>query len=230
MNDESETLSAADRAEYLDRLYRAVDSDTVIKEVAKHAAPYLPWLRRCGIACHKRMAEELAIEAIEDAITGKRRWDGVVPIVVCLANSVRSRVNHMMEHAQLFPSTSIEDAWANDESYSGEDARDGEIAEAAAKRRDNAAPSTRPGRMITLKDAARRLLAWIKTAAPLDLPIRRILEAWSQGHIDRGDAIKASGLAEAHYDAACKRIKSIALSLPEELVTGVVDALEVTYG
>jgi hypothetical protein len=223
MNDEQQQpMSAADQAEYLDRLYRELD-DEVFKDVAKHAKTYLPMLRRWDIACGKRMHEELAQDAICDAIEGRRRWDGKVPLGLFLKNVIRSRVDIMLKHAKKYTRASLPADTAMDESSAGDDAKEAKVVDAEPR-------AERFTRNVSLKDAARRLLAGIRTTAPLDLPIRRVIDAWERGHVDRADAIQASGLAPSHYDAACKRIKVIALSLPDQLVEGAVDALEVSYG
>lgn len=221
--DDSEDLSAADEADLLDRLSRELERDDVLKDVGQWAKKYVPMLRRHSIACGKRMHEELVQDAVCDTIEGRRRWDGEVPFSVYLRNAIRSRVSNDLKkvkgrwHELIEPDTML------DESGDGEDAREAEVVTHAELR------EARTGRALSLKDAAHRLLVAIRAAAPLDLSIRRVLHAWAHGHVDRADAIATSGLVASHYDAACKRIKVIALGLPEELLDGTIDALEVSY-
>jgi DNA-directed RNA polymerase specialized sigma24 family protein len=221
--EQSVDLSAADDADRLDRLYRELERQDVLKEAAQWAKRFVPILRRHGIACSSRMHEELVQDAVCDFIEGRRRWDSEVPFPVALRNVMRSRVSNAVKHAKKYQHDAIEAETMLDESNDGEEVKEAKVVKNAEPR----CPAA--GRALSLKDACRRLLVAIRTAAPLDLPIRRVLEAWERGHVDRQDAIAASGLAAPHYDAACKRIKVIALGLPEELVDGTVDALEVSY-
>ncbi len=146
-----------------------------------------------------------------------------MPLDVYLRGVVRSQVSSQVKRAKRVPMEPLDVEQVIDEDEADDDLQESEAVDRVEPRED------RLRHAYSLKDAASRLLVAIQTSAPLDLPIRRVLEAWSRGHVDRGDAIEASGLTPAVYDATAKRIKGIAESLPEDLIDGVVDALEVSY-
>lgn len=225
---EPQTLSAADRAELLERIERELKDGRLVAKLGRWANSSARRLRRIGIPCDAKdpkhePGEELVQEAIVDTVTGARTWNGHYPLEAHLKMAIRSivstEIRDRKDLSQVPPDSEL--LW--------DDASQDEF-RAADMVRNGPKLAERPSRALALAEAGRQLITAIRIHLRADRQAQRVADAWLAGDTVRANGIETSGLSDEMYDAAVKRILRMYKRLPDELRAGTHDALEMSHG
>ena len=211
--------------ELLDRLRHEL-TPHLLERVKRYARQRVGAKRVAGIPCFDPdvEAENMATEAATLTILGHRNWNPSVPLFQHLCGVVRSLSTEAIEHHNLLPTDplgrfSLEDSHGDDAKLDLQLARD-----------HGTERTQRPKRAATLADARDHLVEGLRVMSRGDAHVTMLLDAYQSGCEDRADVLDCTGMSEAEYRNARRRLDRLVDALPETIKEGAVDALEVSYG
>ena len=208
----------------LERLRRELTQE-LLGRVAGYACRRVGVLRKSGLPCLKDprlQAEELAQDAAVQTVLGHRTWNPEVPLFQHLCGVVRSETTAASRQRARQRNAPIEEMrW--------DDSHDGDIKVAAELARRGSARSARPRHDVSLTDANHRLTAALRIAARGDQDVLHLLDAYQAGAHAPTDVQSATGLNRKRYINARRRLDRMIDALPDALIEGTHDALEVSY-
>lgn len=153
---------------------------------------------------------ELVQKAIGDTASGQVTWaPGNVPLVKHLKGVIRYRTRDMIRRGLRFRSVSMDERDTDGEI----DERPSEIEASLAAGRG--ASSVEQNREMT--EASELALDLLYRMIAGDTAAAKLLDAWSMRLTERVDVLEHSGLTEAEYHNARRRLAVLARRIPEEI-------------
>ena len=184
-----------------------------MKDLLKFAQWRVQLMRNAGIPASNAHARELVDDVHADTCVGDLPWDPVkCKLRVHLIKAIMKRTWQEIRHTHHVSVVLLHEA-ANDETL----APQVEKALSHVPRFD-----FNPTQMYALAATACQQLRGL---APRDEATAKILKCWEEGHVEREEIMKLTGLSAADYVRARKRLLYASRSLPSELRETAEDLL-----
>ena len=203
----------------LEQLERELTND-LLSDVRRWAEQRAFVQRRGAVvafADREHEAEVLVQDAIGLTVLGERQWPDGVPLYTHLCWIVRSlssdAVKHAKRRAKAGAALDVDDAPGDPD--------------LAAPRTASSRRGLRGRAMI---EAVRRVLVPLRMHAGHDPLMTKLLDAYESGCTTRREVIAATSFTSNEYQNARRKLDRVLAKLPEPTLTGVRDAMEITYG
>jgi hypothetical protein len=186
-------------------------TEALVRDLHRYARQRSKLIVMAGRKPDRHYAKDLVQEALIDILAGTVAWD---PASCCL----RDRVIWLMKERSFRDAQWLERLQHVDL----EDADERAAIQAQGSHRMSASPQDEA---VAMKALLREVIERLRVLAGNDDPVRRLLDAWSDGLIERMEILPATSLSAAEYKTARARLLYLVDDLPQELKNRVTDLL-----
>jgi hypothetical protein len=192
--------------------FREQMTPELMDELRRYAQGRAALVRRAGRPVSETYARELVDDVHADVLIGDLPWDPQCRLLDHLKAAIKKRTWLEIRHARRVSLVSLQEA-ANDEAT-------------APEMEQILAPAPRTYcDPVTLHAMTATVCQQLRSLVRRDVDAAAIVRCWADGFMEKDEVMRLTGLTEAAYECARRRLRNAIRSLTSELREVVHDVL-----